>query len=67
MNIIHEEIKKIEQNIINEFGKDNITDLQVNLNLDYHGEYFAYWAVLKNNRWVDYRRYYNRDGTIKNI
>lgn len=59
------DIKCIKNNILNEFGANNIRDLQVNLNEDYRGDYFAFWSVLENGRWIDHRRYYNSDGTPK--
>ncbi len=64
-NIIHEEIEKIKQNIINEFGEKNILDLQVNLNDDWHGDYFASWIVHEDDRRIEHTRWYNSDGTIK--
>lgn len=64
-NIIHEEAERIKQNIINEFGENNVLDLQVYLNDDWRGDYSAWWVILKNNRRIECGRYYNSDGTIK--
>ena len=64
-NIIHEEAERIKQNIINEFGKNNVLDLHVELNEDWRGDYLAWWIILKNNRRIECIRYYNSDGTIK--
>lgn len=65
-NNTHEEIERIKQSIIDEFGKNNILNLTVELNYDWHGDYFAFWAVRENGRWIDHARWYNSDGTIKN-
>jgi len=44
--------------IYNKFGKNNVKDIHIEENNDYHGNYFAWWSVLENNRWIDYRQYF---------